>query len=224
MADTPVPASEPDSPRRTRRGEERDSQIRARASELFLERGYDGVSLDDILRDAGGSKSNIYSFYGGKDGLFVAVMDEMIREIVQPLQQVDLAGLDVPTGLQRFGKTLLAVLLQDRHLAFQRLVITEALRHKQIGKDWYRNGPSATHAVLAAFLHQHQAAGTIAPHIDTARAAVLFHDMVLFDLLNRAMMAIDGGPTASEVATTIHHAVALTSAALSAPANEPPAA
>jgi AcrR family transcriptional regulator len=205
------------SPRRTRRGDARDSQLRAHAAELFLALGYDGISLDDIVRDAGGSKSNIYSFYGGKDGLFVTVMAEMIRELVLPLQQVQLAGLSLQEGLHEFATTLLEVLLQERHLAFQRLVITEGLRHPQIGSDWYRHGPMATHGVLENFLRAQQAMGVVAPRIDVRRAAVLFHDMVVFDLLNRAMMNIDGGPAADEISETIRHAVGLFVVALANP-------
>ncbi len=186
-------------PRRTRRGEERDGQLRARATELFLELGYDGVSLDDIVRDAGGSKTNIYNFYGGKDGLFTTIMADMLDEITSPLRQMPLTGLSLEAGLRMFATTLLAVLLQERHLAFQRLVMAEALRHPQIGSKWHRNGPVATQTVLAAFLREQQVLGLIIPTIDLRRVAVFFHDMVLFDLLNRAMMKIDGGPTQTEI-------------------------
>src|ERR1700722_10190325 len=110
-------------PRRTRRGEERDTQLRAHASEMFLERGYDGVSVDDIVREVGGSKTNVYSFYGGKDGLFLAVMDAILQDVALPLKRLTLGGLSLEAGLQKFARTLLAVLLEERHLAFQRLVI-----------------------------------------------------------------------------------------------------
>src|ERR1700730_9109295 len=126
-------------PRRTRRGEERDTQLRAHASEMFLERGYDGVSVDDIVREVGGSKTNVYSFYGGKDGLFLAVMDTISKDIARPLERLNLRGLAFDAGLRKFARSLLTVLLQERHLAFQRLVIAEALRHPQLGSTWYRN-------------------------------------------------------------------------------------
>ncbi len=61
-------------PRRTRRGEARDALLRARAAVLFLERGYDSVTVDDIVREVGGSKGSVYSFYGGKEGLFLAAI------------------------------------------------------------------------------------------------------------------------------------------------------
>jgi AcrR family transcriptional regulator len=198
---------ERETPRRTRRGEVRDAQLRARASELFLERGYDGVSVDDIVRDVGGSKTNVYSFYGGKDGLFLAVMDEISQATVLPLKQLKLSGLPFEAGLRKFARTLLTVLLEDRHLAFQRLVIAEALRHPQLGLRWYRNGPALTRSVLKTFLAEHHALGHLRQDVDLSQAAVLFHDMIVGDLLNRAMMAIDGGPKPREVEMTIRQAV-----------------
>jgi AcrR family transcriptional regulator len=198
---------EREAPRRTRRGEVRDAQLRARASELFLERGYDGVSVDDIVRDVGGSKTNVYSFYGGKDGLFLAVMDEIIKATVLPLKQLKLGGLPFEAGLRKFARTLLTVLLEDQHLAFQRLVIAEALRHPQLGLTWYRNGPALTRSVLKTFLAEHQALGHVREDVDLSQAAVLFHDMIVGDLLNRAMMAIDGGPKPREIEMTIRQAV-----------------
>jgi AefR-like transcriptional repressor, C-terminal domain len=71
--------------------------------------------------------------------------------------------------------------------------------------------------MLETFLREQQATGVVAARIDVRRAAVLFHDMVVFDLLNRAMMKIDGGPTEGEVAETIRHAVALAVTALENP-------
>jgi AcrR family transcriptional regulator len=198
---------EHDAPRRTRRGEVRDAQLRARASELFLERGYDGVSVDDIVREVGGSKTNVYSFYGGKDGLFLAVMDTILEELIAPLKQLKLGGLSLEAGLRKFAKALLAVLLEERHLAFQRLVIAEALRHPQLGLTWYRNGPVLTRSVLKSFLVEHRALGHVRQDADLSQAAVLFHDMIVGDLLNRAMMAIEGGPKPREIEMTIRQAV-----------------
>lgn len=53
----------------TRRGIERRLALLLSATELFLEKGYDAVSLDDIVNHAGGSKTSIYKYFGNKDGL-----------------------------------------------------------------------------------------------------------------------------------------------------------
>ena len=202
-----VLTDERDAPRRTRRGEVRDGGLRARASELFLERGYDRVSVDEIVREAGGSKTNVYYFYGGKDGLFLAVMDAILQEVALPLKQLKLGGLSLEAGLRTFARTLLTVLLEERHLAFQRLVIAEALRHPHLSLTWYRNGFALIISVLKSFLAEHQGLGHVRQDVDLSQVAVLFHDMITGDLLNRAMMAIEGGPKPREIEMTIRQAV-----------------
>ena len=192
---------------RTRRGEARDALLRARAAALFLERGFDGVTVDDVVRDVGGSKGSVYSFYGGKEGLFLAAMGDTIIELTLPLKRLKLMSLALEQGLAEFANTLLTILLQERHLAFQRLVIAEALRHPQVGLSWYEHGPGRTHGILAAFLADQQALGRMRPDADPSRVATLFHDMIVFDLLNRAMMRIGGRPSSDEVAETIRDAI-----------------
>jgi len=59
----------------TKRGHERRIALLLSANELFLNRGYDAVSLDDIVQHAGGSKASIYKYFGNKEGLFTAICD-----------------------------------------------------------------------------------------------------------------------------------------------------
>ena len=59
----------------TKRGHERRLALLLSATELFLERGYDAVSLDDIVHHAGVSKASIYKYFGSKEGLFKAICD-----------------------------------------------------------------------------------------------------------------------------------------------------
>jgi AcrR family transcriptional regulator len=204
--------------RRTRRGEERDARLRGRAADLFLERGYEGVSIDELIRDVGGSKASVYHFYGDKDGLFTAVMDDTLEDLTSPLKALNLEGLELREGLKTFATTLLSILLQPRHLAFQRLVVTEAVRRPAIGRSWYRNGPAATCELLRQFLAEQQRLGHIRPDVAPEQAAILFHDMVVFTLLNRAMMAIEEPPTPEEVTATIEHGVRLMLEGIAPPA------
>jgi AcrR family transcriptional regulator len=200
--------------KRRKRGELRDSLLRSRAAELFLERGYDGVSLDDLVRDVGGSKSAVYSLYGGKEGLFIAVMEGLIGAVALPVRQLGLQGLSLKAGLRKFGETLLVALLHERHLATQRLVIAEARRHPALAESWYREGPAVAHGVLQDFLAQQVELGRIKAGLDHQRVAILFHDMIVFDLLNRALTGLGGNAHPHEIAATLDNAIKLTTLGL----------
>ena len=51
----------------------RESLLKA-AAEVFFEQGYAAASIDAIIERAGGSKRNIYSEFGNKQGLFAAIV------------------------------------------------------------------------------------------------------------------------------------------------------
>src|SRR4051794_16727940 len=48
------------------------------ATRLFLTRGYDGTSCDQVALDAHAGKASIYARYANKAALFAAVIDRML--------------------------------------------------------------------------------------------------------------------------------------------------
>jgi len=59
----------------------RRRQIIALATELFVERGYDGTSMDELARRAGVSKPVVYDLAGSKEELFRDVMTVEAEEL-----------------------------------------------------------------------------------------------------------------------------------------------
>lgn len=69
---------------------ERESEMLAVATELFSERGFAAVSMDDIATAAGITKPLVYSYFGSKEGLFAACAEragsalrERLRELIE---------------------------------------------------------------------------------------------------------------------------------------------
>jgi AcrR family transcriptional regulator len=191
MSAAPAPAPAPDAPRRamrrTRRGDEKSEQIRSAATELFLTRGYEAVSVDEIIRAVGGSKTNVYNHFRNKEGLFVAVVKGLCEELLASFVTVDVSSLGVEDGLRSLGLALLDILLQDRHLAFHRLVIAETARFPALGRAWFESGPETSRSVIARFIEQQQHARRLR-RADPLQAATFFHDTITFDLVHRAML------------------------------------
>jgi len=184
---TPLPDAPRRAIRRTRRGDEKSEQIRSMATELFLRRGYDGVSVDEIVRAVGGSKTNIYNHFRNKEGLFIVVVKGLCEDLLASFVTIDVSTLGVEEGLRSLALALLDILLQDGHLAFQRLIIAETARFPALGRAWFESGPELSRSIIARFVEKHQRAGHLR-RSDPHQSATLFHDMITFDLLHRAML------------------------------------
>src|SRR3546814_17701069 len=63
-------------PYTTRFLSDRRAAILWAAGQVFFEQGYAATSIDAIIERAGGSKRNIYSEFGSKEGLFTALVSE----------------------------------------------------------------------------------------------------------------------------------------------------
>jgi AcrR family transcriptional regulator len=65
--------------------EERKAETRRRlldaAAELFAERGIDSVSIDTVAEAADRTSGAVYAHFGGKDGLLVALLDELVDDM-----------------------------------------------------------------------------------------------------------------------------------------------
>lgn len=74
------------------------------ASEMFIRRGVVNTSMDDVVRESGVSKSNIYYHFKSKDELLLAVVDHRInlfeQEIVAPVMRHH--GTSVMDALKAF--------------------------------------------------------------------------------------------------------------------------
>jgi AcrR family transcriptional regulator len=201
---TPLPDATRRAIRRTRRGDEKSEQIRATATELFLRHGYDGVSVDEIVRTVGGSKTNIYNHFHSKEGLFVAIVTTLCEEFLASFVTTDVAALGVEEGLRTLALALIRILLQDRHLAFQRLIIAETARFPALGRAWFESGPERSRSIIARFIERQQRAGRLRRG-DPHQSATLFHDMITFDLLYHAMLG--DKPSDDEIRQRIDSAI-----------------
>lgn len=68
------------SPRRARAAAETRATILAAAMRLFLSRGYGGVTVADIAREAAVAVPTVYASAGGKSAILAALIDEQMRD------------------------------------------------------------------------------------------------------------------------------------------------
>jgi TetR/AcrR family transcriptional repressor of mexJK operon len=137
----PNPPLEPESFKRgpggrpTRReAERRHHNLLAAATRLFLEKGWDGASVDEIARASGVAKRFIYARYPDKAALFAGALERFIEEQVGILRIFEPPPEDVEDGLCGLGRRLLDLALRPEVIAFHRLFIAEAPRFPSLAR------------------------------------------------------------------------------------------
>jgi TetR/AcrR family transcriptional regulator, mexJK operon transcriptional repressor len=114
--------------------ERRHRYLLETAFRLFLDKGWDGVSVDEISRQSGVAKGFIYARYPDKDALFVGAIERLMADAMGTLHLAEPLPDDVEEGLFAFGRKLLDVVLRPEALAFHRQFIAEAGRFPELVK------------------------------------------------------------------------------------------
>ena len=130
---------------------ERGQQILDAAQQLFFQHGYDETSLAMIIDESGGSRRSIYSEFGNKQGLLLAVVK---RQVI--IQANTLASIDTDLSTEQtlndvcfrfvqgmFSKTIRALF---------RLVVQQSVNMPELGELIYQSGPMTGVKPLSQYL------------------------------------------------------------------------
>ena len=149
----------------------------AAAEQLFLERGYAGASVNEVVRIAGGSLATLYAEFGTKEKLFEAVLSRRAAAIFEEGTQEPAHIADVGAELHALAAKMQARILSADGLAIYRLAVSEAPRFPGLRKAVLRNGLRGFLSHLAAYFGALAQAGRIRIE-DPALAAEHFLTLV----------------------------------------------
>ncbi len=116
---------------------------------MFLERGFDAVSIEAIAQQAGVAKRFIYARYPDKGELFAAGIERLIEKRAAALQTFEVPDEPAETGLFKFGKWLLDMALKPENLTFYRTMMIQAPRFPALPRlDNERNRQRALSGIM----------------------------------------------------------------------------
>lgn len=164
-------------------GERRREAIMETAWRLFLEKGYDAVSIDEIVASSGGSKSTVYEFFGSKEGLFLEIVSSVTKQILSEMELPDTSGHTTREALARICLTSATLVLSEKAIEIYKLVVSESRRFPRIGRLFYEAGPHHMQRGLADFLAKEAAAGRLRVKDPTLAAQFLFGMLLINDHL-----------------------------------------
>jgi AcrR family transcriptional regulator len=110
----------------------RERDLLTAAAVLFGRNGFAGVSMNEVARLTGISKTTIYARFRDKEALFRAICSYACRVPGDAFRAVETAGRDPRAVLTEFATVTRDGLLNDEATDFLRLVIFEARRFPDI--------------------------------------------------------------------------------------------
>jgi AcrR family transcriptional regulator len=138
-----------EAPRPADRGVARRQAFLEAARAVFLEQGYEAASVNDVVRRAGGSLATLYSQFGNKDGLFLAVLQDQHERMLAALTPGCVKHLGAEAGLQAIGERFLRAVLTKDNCAFFRLVISESRKFPDSATKYIFSGVERVRAIVA---------------------------------------------------------------------------
>ena len=207
-ADSDPAAREADPPARAGRWASRERRDARRdhildtTLRLLVERGYEGTSMQRVAVAARTSKETLYAWFGDKAGLFEALVareaQAMNEELVAALVLDDDAAPPREV-LERFGVSVLSLLLGSRSLTINRAAIAAAAGGPELGAIIARRGRENTRPLVETYLAAQHAGGHLhAP--DPGEAFELLMGLLVRDLQVRMLLGVAAPLTTEEIA------------------------
>jgi AcrR family transcriptional regulator len=181
----------------------RDERLIEVATTLFMERGFDGVSVDAVAEAAGVSKPTVYARYRDKADLFRAVLQRRIKLWLAPLSAAAEAqarednARDVKATLLDLSRELLALSSIPGADALKRILAAQSQRFPELGQLAYEEGWLRAIRAVASILEGFSASGQIKVE-DPEVAAELFLSLVLGRSARFSVYGVATSPEALE--------------------------
>jgi AcrR family transcriptional regulator len=199
-------------PRRESAGEVEERILDA-AAKVFLERGFEGASIEDIAEAARAGKPTIYARFPGKEHLFAAVIMRKVRENTSLAGLVAAAGSTTEERLKALATALLQRALASDTVGLMRSACAEAGRFPDLAGCVHKMANEEGNEKIARLL------GELARPDETgalpafaadrlAATARRFKEMTFLPIMVRAMFGEDLAVLRAEIPSHVSQSVA----------------
>jgi AcrR family transcriptional regulator len=172
----------------------RDERLIAIAASMFMERGFEGTSIDAVAEAAGVGKATLYARYKDKGELFAAVLQRKIdRWLSFNDPDHEAATGSVEDVLLALARRTVTAALTPEAVAINRIVMAQSARFPSLAKLVHEQGWQRSNAAVAALLDRFAKAGQIEVE-DTTVAADLFLSLIIGRQTRMAMLGIETDP------------------------------
>lgn len=190
----------------TKRGEQRREAFLEAARAVFLDKGYAAASIDDVVRQVGGSKASVYQYFGSKEGLFGEMVEMQCSAMLADVAFPERVDGDIERTLVELAQRAIRLFLKPERVRLHRAMIAAAEQFPELALRMYESGPQRGIATLATFFsRQHEAGVLHCP--DAELAAIHFMNIVRSFPVFRVLLGLPPMPKGRDLDDFIRDAV-----------------
>jgi AcrR family transcriptional regulator len=187
-----------------------EERILDAARKVFLERGFEGASVDEIADVARAGKPTIYARFPGKEALFAAVVARRVSEKASFYESISPTGATLEARLGSIGTAILRNVLAAETVGLARAAIAEARRFPDLAASVHRMAQERTSEAVAQLLGELPEADELPGFAADRRAgtARYFIELILLPMLVRALFGEDLKALRAEIRPHVARTVA----------------
>jgi AcrR family transcriptional regulator len=187
-----------------------EERILDAAAKVFLERGFEGASVEEIAEVARAGKPTIYARFPGKEALFAAVMTRKVREITSWYESIVPTGATIEERLASIAIAILQKVLVAENVGLIRATIAEARRFPELAASVHRMARERGTEAVAQLLGEFAESDELLPALAADRGATAAHfiQLILLPMLMRALFGEHLTALCSEIGPHVARTVA----------------
>lgn len=172
----------------SKRGKRREAILCA-AQSLFVEKGFEATTLNDIVGRSGGSLATLYDMFENKPGLLRALVLERCVNVDGALDEAISSRRPYREALRAIAEEMLERFLDPTYIGLFRVVVAQCAAQPDLGRQIYDAGPAVCQSKTAAYFATQIEAGTLEAD-DPMVVSTLFFQMVCGDFLSKLVFGL----------------------------------
>jgi len=166
--------------------EARNNNLIDTATQLFLKHGYGKVSLELIAREAHVAVRTIYVKFGGKSGLFKAVLIANRDKFMAP-QALEADNRPLKEVVGELSVHFLDMITAPAALEVQRMVIAESRTDPEVAQSFFDAGPRQTRDMMYKLFARPENRAQLRDDVSLDQLPVFLTNCILGDPFSRLL-------------------------------------
>ena len=155
----------------SRRGMRKD-KIRAAATRLFAERGYEGTSMGDLAAEVGIRKASLFHHFESKQALYSDVLHTILADIASAIVNSERVDMTIPARLDFISDAIVELFFSNPYSA--RVLFREAMNPQPEVEGTLFTALAPVNLAGMHFIEEGQAAGVFSRSFDAAHMMISF--------------------------------------------------